>query len=232
MKINEYRIINDEMMHPQLEIIKEWEYTDKTDTPILLNDLYHMNKCAEEYLYVVAKNFVGDILGIYQLSHGTYKASHAGNKELYTFLLLVGAEIFEIAHNHPNGNLKSSDNDITVTNNMKQLSNILDITFNEHFIISKNGFSKLIHEECDNELLLWDGFCCVSSKYNVCDSLIREIKTTIEIISNKENRDLCNCNELEFNDNHYIITDEEYTMIENILDKNINEGCVLLCREG
>jgi DNA repair protein RadC len=45
-----------------------------------------------------------------------------------------------VCHNHPSGNLKPSDADLKITNQIKQAGNLLEIILNDHLIITDNGY--------------------------------------------------------------------------------------------
>lgn len=156
MKIREYKIIHDELNHPKLiEAHKyEWEGNDFSsyDNIVnMLNDCFYMNKLNEEYVYVLAFNWELDLLGVFELSHGSTKTSLIKTKELYSFLLLSGSDQFIVVHNHPNGSLKISDEDSYVTSDVNAFSSLLDLNMIESIIISNKGY-KLIKESIKNNL--------------------------------------------------------------------------------
>jgi DNA repair protein RadC len=145
MKIKEFRIIQNRDGHPQLDIINKYDwYKNKIesykDIVEIMKTYYKMHLLNEEYVYVLAFDSYLNLKGIFQLSHGTSKSSYLTNKELYTFLLLAGADKFVIVHNHPNGNLDISEGDYDVTNNIILFSNYMDIELSKHIIISKKGY--------------------------------------------------------------------------------------------
>ena len=150
MKIREYRIIQDNELHPQLQLAHEhnWSKTCKTYDEIyeMFKKLFQMHKLAEEYVYVLALDHSLNPKGVFQLSHGTSKSSEIRNRELYIFLLLSGADQFVVAHNHVNGCLDMSADDYNVTSKIGLGSSILDLIFTEHMIVTKNGYT-LIKEE-------------------------------------------------------------------------------------
>lgn len=63
---------------------------------------------------------------------------------LFKRLLVVGASAFIIVHNHPGGNCRPpSKHDISLTNKIKKASEILDLEFFDHIIISDDGYCSL-----------------------------------------------------------------------------------------
>jgi DNA repair protein RadC len=62
------------------------------------------------------------------------------NNILFKRLITVGASSFIIVHNHPGGECYPSEEDISLTNGIKAGSEILNLNFFDHIIISDNGY--------------------------------------------------------------------------------------------
>ena len=45
-----------------------------------------------------------------------------------------------VAHNHPSGNLKPSENDLRLTRRIKEGAKLLDITLLDHVIVTKDTY--------------------------------------------------------------------------------------------
>lgn len=101
----------------------------------------------EEYLYVIAINSYGDILGCFEVSHGTVNASVSSPREIFLKLLLLGAVAFFMAHNHPSQHSKPSQEDISVTKRIKEVGDILGIQLLEHIIVGKDSYTALFRDE-------------------------------------------------------------------------------------
>lgn len=57
------------------------------------------------------------------------------------------ASFVVLAHNHPDGNSKPSDNDINTTKKLKMALDFLDIPLIEHFVIGTNSYTGIITNE-------------------------------------------------------------------------------------
>ena len=101
----------------------------------MVNELYHMNLFAEEYIYVVAFDTKMNLLGIFEVSHGIVNASLCGNREIIIRCLLVGASCFMLLHNHPSGDCTPSQSDMDITENVKNASALVGISLLDHIII-------------------------------------------------------------------------------------------------
>lgn len=51
-----------------------------------------------------------------------------------------------VAHNHPSGNLKPSDNDIALTRKLKEAAKLMDIVLLDHIIIGDKGYYSFADE--------------------------------------------------------------------------------------
>lgn len=155
MEIKEYIVIRDKEQHPCLKEKNEIEWSksflEYENIVNFLNEKYYMNQLNEEYMYVISLNCQMIPLGVFQLSHGNWFSTDLKMRELGIFLLLTGAERFIIAHNHPTGNCKPSENDFKITNKMNEFSSLIDIQLIQHFVIGKDDWDGIIYdEEYDN----------------------------------------------------------------------------------
>lgn len=156
MKIKEYVILRGKRK-PFLKEknILEWEgdFLNYKNIVRFLNECLYMNQLDEEYVYILAFDFKMNILGFFQLSHGNSKESYIGMREIGMFLLLIGAEQFIVAHNHPNGSSEISISDLNVTNSLQDMSCLIDIELIQHFVIGYDSYNTMIavYEEDDEE---------------------------------------------------------------------------------
>ena len=150
MKITEYKIIRDSGRHPKLIIAHNYNWNgfdlNSYDNIVnMINSCFHMDKLNEEYGYVLALDDRLNFLGVFEVGHGTIRNLNINIKEIYTFLLLIGAEQYIFFHNHPDGSLDVSQGDNNFTSSMNAFCGILDINMLESIIISREGYT-LIQE--------------------------------------------------------------------------------------
>lgn len=144
MKISKYGLELSLDRHPMLmeeyRIYGEkWPTTQNAKQVVaLLTDAFHLNKKAEEYVYMIATDAKCQPIGIFELSHGTVNKSLLGTREVYERALLLGAVNIIIAHNHPSNNCAPSTEDLSVCERLQQAGNILGIPLVD-FIIIGNG---------------------------------------------------------------------------------------------
>lgn len=86
------------------------------------------------------------VLGIYNLSKGGIAGTIVDVKLLFVVAIKSKASGIILAHNHPSGNLKPSNNDINLTKKIREASKYLDIELIDHIILSKNIYYSFIDE--------------------------------------------------------------------------------------
>lgn len=94
----------------------------------------------QEEFKVMMLNNSNEVLGIYSMSKGGITGTVVDVRLIFAVALKCNATCIILAHNHPSGKLKPSDNDITITKKIKLGSEILDIKLLDHLIITKTGF--------------------------------------------------------------------------------------------
>ena len=94
----------------------------------------------QEEFKVMLLNNSNEVLGIYPLSKGGITGCVVDVRLVFAVALKCNATGMILAHNHPSGKLKPSNEDILITKKIKSGSTILDILLLDHLIITKNGF--------------------------------------------------------------------------------------------
>lgn len=100
----------------------------------------------QEEFKVLLLNRANEVLGIYPLSKGGITGTVVDSRLIFAVALKCNATGILLCHNHPSGNLKPSDNDISLTRSIKKCADFLDITLIDHLIITKNGFYSFSNE--------------------------------------------------------------------------------------
>lgn len=106
----------------------------------VLEGVFKLSSMASEYVFVVLWDAEYSCIGIIELSKGMYNFSSFKYGTIFRGCIKLNAEHFSIVHNHPSGNLNASKADVDVTNTLKRLGEILEITLLEHILIANNQF--------------------------------------------------------------------------------------------
>lgn len=144
MKIKLLKTIKNSSGLPRLEKVNCYDYRNLScnhpdDVHEMMTDLFALHKQTEEFLYEICLNTRGNILGIFEISHGTADCTCISAREIFQKAVLCGATAFILVHNHPSGNLKPSKDDQKAMIQLKQASKIMNILFMDSIIIG-NGF--------------------------------------------------------------------------------------------
>lgn len=107
----------------------------------MMNDVFRMNRKAEEHVYILAMNTKCKLIGVFLLTKGTVNATIVSPREIFVRLCLCGACGYVLLHNHPSGDTTPSNEDINVTKRMKECSTLMGIKMMDHIIIGDDYYS-------------------------------------------------------------------------------------------
>jgi DNA repair protein RadC len=79
------------------------------------------------------------VLCILNISQGGTTGAIIDSKMVFQAALKVNAAAIILAHNHPSGNLKASNADISITKKIKDAGLVLDLPLHDHLIITSDN---------------------------------------------------------------------------------------------
>lgn len=88
------------------------------------------------------------VLGIVNLSTGGGGSTVMDSRVIFAIALKSTATSIILCHNHPSGNLTPSNEDVRITEKLKQAGKLLEIEVHDHLIISGGGYFSLADEGC------------------------------------------------------------------------------------
>lgn len=91
-------------------------------------------------------NRSGRVLGILSVSTGGVSGTIADPKIIFAAALKANASALILAHNHPSGNLQPSQADIGLTRKIAAGGQLLEISVNDHLIITSEGYYSFAEE--------------------------------------------------------------------------------------
>lgn len=94
----------------------------------------------QEECKIILVNRANFVLGIYELSKGGISGTIVDIRIILSIALKCNASGIILVHNHPSGNLKSSEADRKITSKLKDACDLLEISLIDHFIISRTDF--------------------------------------------------------------------------------------------
>jgi len=99
----------------------------------------YVNK-RQEYFLVITLNGAHEVISIKIATIGLVNRTLIHTREIFIHAIKDNATAIAVAHNHPSGNLKPSDEDDEITEKLKDACKIMGFVFLDHLIISKNGY--------------------------------------------------------------------------------------------
>ncbi len=108
-------------------------------TPFL-TDLY-----TEEFRILLLDR-ANQVIANLSIGQGGFSGTVADPKKIFKEALAHNASGIILAHNHPSGNRKPSDNDITLTRKLKRAGENLDIQILDHIIVVSDSYYSFADE--------------------------------------------------------------------------------------
>jgi DNA repair protein RadC len=105
--------------------------------PLLKEKIINFHK---EYFMVVSLDNRNKIISVDVVSIGTLNSSLIHPRETFEVAIKNHAAGIIICHNHPSGELKPSEDDLFVTQNLIKAGKLLGIEITDHLIVSKDGY--------------------------------------------------------------------------------------------
>jgi DNA repair protein RadC len=99
-----------------------------------------------EFSYMLMMNRQNQILGYHQLSKGGMTGAVVDVRVVFQVALKACATSLILAHNHPSGNLDTSDADRKITRQIKEAGLILDIPLLDHLIMTTDSYLSMADE--------------------------------------------------------------------------------------
>ena len=102
-----------------------------------------------ESMKVMLLNRASRVLGIAVLSTGGTNGCLVDLKVVFQYAIKANASSIILAHNHPSGNLKPSDADLSITRKVNDAARLLDIQLLDHLILSPEDKYYSLSDEGD-----------------------------------------------------------------------------------
>lgn len=99
-----------------------------------------------EFCYMLMMNRQNQILGYHQISKGGMTGAVIDVRVVFQVALKACATSVILAHNHPSGNLETSDADRRITNQIKSAGVFLDIPLLDHLIMTTDSYMSMADE--------------------------------------------------------------------------------------
>jgi len=121
---------------PEKERVKITQSKDVVD---LFRKIWSSQMEIREEFYVLLLDRANKVIGYHVLSQGGTAGTVVDTKILFALALESLSNSIIIAHNHPSGSLKPSQQDINLTRKVKESGQTMDIQVLDHIIITKES---------------------------------------------------------------------------------------------
>lgn len=95
---------------------------------------------------MICLNRANEVIGYFKVSSGGTASTIMDAKVIFTQALQSGAHSIILAHNHPSGNKKPSDEDISLTKKLKKGAAYLDLHILDHIILTETSHTSMADE--------------------------------------------------------------------------------------
>ena len=111
--------------------------------------IQHYGDRKQEHFLCISINGANEVMNIRVVTIGLINKSQVHPREVFADVIAERASAVIVAHNHPNGDLKPSNEDITVTKRLKETADLLGIGLLDHIIFNNKGYYSFVE---NNEL--------------------------------------------------------------------------------
>ena len=125
---------------------------------IYMKEKFLLDIVDSENAYVISFNDCEFATGVYHISKGDSYGCNVYNKELVTFLSLIGAHSFIVVHNHTKDILFPSQDDINNLESLETVANVIGVDLLGSYIITRSGYIEISNPE---NVFDWEEVLCI-----------------------------------------------------------------------
>ena len=102
--------------------------------------IQHYGDRKQEHFICVSINGANEVMTVRVVTIGLINKSHVHPREVFADVIAERASAVIVAHNHPNGELNPSKEDIQITKRLKEAGDILGLNLLDHIIFNARGY--------------------------------------------------------------------------------------------
>jgi len=122
------------------------EITSSEDSYNFIKRFYTGDIDIYESFFILLLNRANKTIGYAKISQGGIVGTCVDIKIIAKYCVDALASSVILAHNHPSGNLKPSQADISITKRIKEALSLLEVQVLDHIILTENGHYSLQNE--------------------------------------------------------------------------------------
>jgi DNA repair protein RadC len=144
MRINYYKtkmvLVKENGMNYKVD--DDFQVTDPEKIAKLIYDVFELQGEMQEHLIVICLDTKNKIIAVKTAFVGSLNKSVVHPREIFNFALLSSSASIIVAHNHPSGDVRPSQQDISVTKRLSEVGELIGIELLDHIIIG-NQYDEL-----------------------------------------------------------------------------------------
>jgi DNA repair protein RadC len=110
--------------------------------------IQHYADRKQEHFLCISINGANEIMSIRVVSIGLINKTHVHPREVFADVIAERASAVIVAHNHPQGSLQPSSQDVQITKQLKTAAGILGLSLLDHIIFNAKGYYSFVeHNE-------------------------------------------------------------------------------------
>jgi len=109
--------------------------------------IQHYGDRKQEHFLCISINGTNEVMNVRVVTIGLVNKSHVHPREVFADVISERASAVIIAHNHPNGELKASAEDVTITKRIKDAANVLGINLLDHIIFNTKSYYSFVEND-------------------------------------------------------------------------------------
>lgn len=125
---------------PYMDYMKANHATSPDKVAEIMNDVFNIEELPEEHTFLLCLNTKNHITNISEVSHGTINASLVRPADVFKRALVANANAIILVHNHPSGDISPSQDDVAVTNRLRDCGDMLGVPVLDHIIIGHDRY--------------------------------------------------------------------------------------------
>ncbi|MBS1718608.1 MAG: JAB domain-containing protein [Armatimonadetes bacterium] len=99
----------------------------------------YLEHADREYFVSMMLDSASRVIGINTVSIGTLDCCLVSPREVFKAAILANAASIIVAHNHPSGDVRPSQEDLAVTKSLRKAGTLLEIEVLDHIIVGDGG---------------------------------------------------------------------------------------------
>ena len=117
------------------------------DVMDIVSQIDALTSGTEEYVYILCLNVRGSVIGVHEISHGDVNCAIVSPRAVFLRAILNNSSSIIMIHSHPSEECDPSEEDLKITERIKNAGEILDIRLLDHIIVGNESFYSLNEHE-------------------------------------------------------------------------------------